>query len=310
MGIGTQIDLGKLIHWYELAAKSGDAETQFELGMMYWAGNEILPDKAKARTLLQASADNGLDVGAYQFALYLTELEEDPLLITSYFIKSAQADYIPGLFQAGKRIRHGIGADIDLTQASLFLGKAAIAGHVEAQYEYGDMIRKGDGVKQDPKGAVKYLQLAANSGNGPAMAAYANMLENGEGVITDFKNAAIWYEKALNSGVTNAAHNLALMYETGRGVEQDYKMAFGLYKQAAEIGILQAQVNLGILYARGLASTQDFERAHMWFNIAAANGHQSALKFRERISTKMSRNAISDAQKMAKICVEKALRGC
>ena len=310
MGIGTKIDLEKLIHWYERAAMSGDAETQFELGMMYWAGNEILPDKAKARMLLKASADNGLDVGTYQFAMYLIELEEDPNLITSYFIKSAKADYIPGLFQAGRRIRHGVGADIDLTQASLFLGKAAIAGHVKAQYEYADMVRKGEGVKQDFKTAAKYFQLAANNGNGPAMAAYASMLENGEGVITDFKNAAIWYEKALNSGVTNAAHNLALMYETGRGVEQDYKIAFGLYKQAAGIGILQAQVNLGILYARGLASTQDFERAHMWFNIAAASGHQSGLKFRERISTRMSRNAVSNAQKMAKICVEKALRGC
>ena len=67
MGIGTQIDLERLIHWYEMAAASGDPETQFELGMMYWTGNEILPDKAKARALLQASADNGLSVGAYQF---------------------------------------------------------------------------------------------------------------------------------------------------------------------------------------------------------------------------------------------------
>ena len=63
MGIGTQIDLGRLIHWYELAAKSGDAETQFELGMMYWAGNEILPDKAKARTLCKLQQITGLTLG-------------------------------------------------------------------------------------------------------------------------------------------------------------------------------------------------------------------------------------------------------
>ena len=136
------------------------------------------------------------------------------------------------------------------------------------------------------------------------------MLENGEGVSTNFEEAAKWYEKAVNNGVINAAHNLAMMYETGRGVDQDHKRALNLYKQAASLGNAQAQVNLGVLYARGVAELQDFERAHMWFNIAAAGGHRSGLKFRDRIATKMSRNAVSNAQKMAKTCVERALQDC
>ena len=59
-----------------------------------------------------------------------------------------------------KESRHGVGSDIDLAQASLFLGKAAMA-HIEAQYEYGDMIKNGEGVNQDLKLAAKYFQVAA-----------------------------------------------------------------------------------------------------------------------------------------------------
>ena len=100
------------------------------------------------------------------------------------------------------------------------------------------------------------------------------------------------------------------MHETGRGVEQNYKRAFEHYKMAAVNNNLQAQVNLGVLYARGLAELQDFERAHMWFNIAAANGHQSGRKFRDRIATKMSSDAVSNAQKMAQACVDNKLQNC
>ncbi len=55
---------------------------------------------------------------------------------------------------------------------------------------------------------------------------------------------------------------------------------------------------------------QDFERAHMWFNIAAATGHETAASYRDRLSARMTKNSLALAQKKARMCGENALKSC
>ncbi len=42
---------------------------------------------------------------------------------------------------------------------------------------------------------------------------------------------------------------------------------------------------------------QDFERAHMWFNIAAAMGHELAAGYRDKLAARMNKNSLALAQK-------------
>ena len=66
----------------------------------------------------------------------------------------------------------------------------------------------------------------------------------------------------------------------------------------------------------GTGVLQDYVRAHMWFNIAAANGHKNAVKSknasknRDIIAKRMNSNQIETAQKLARECVRKKYKGC
>ena len=76
------------------------------------------------------------------------------------------------------------------------------------------------------------------------------------------------------------------------------------YEKAALRGHLDAQVNLGTIYTVGKKTLQDFERAHMWFNIAASKGHKRATMLRNRLTSKLPSEALLNAQKKARLCLE------
>jgi TPR repeat protein len=100
------------------------------------------------------------------------------------------------------------------------------------------------------------------------------------------------------------------MLQAGIGTQVDLQSAADWYEIAAKQGQLESQVNLGLLYVGGESFLQDFERAHMWFNIAAANGHEGAKDFRDRLSIKLTNQTIASAQKKARICLESNFLKC
>ena len=53
------------------------------------------------------------------------------------------------------------------------------------------------------------------------------------------------------------------------------------YRLAAEQGDADAQSNLGVMYQQGKGVIKDYVYAHMWWNIAASQGHKDATKNRE-----------------------------
>ena len=61
-------------------------------------------------------------------------------------------------------------------------------------------------------------------------------------------------------------------YERG-----DYATALREWRPLAEQGNVNAQIALGFTYALGRGVPQDYVMAYMWFTLAAARGHTSAL---------------------------------
>jgi TPR repeat protein len=64
-------------------------------------------------------------------------------------------------------------------------------------------------------------------------------------------------------------------------------------------GHAKAQTNLGVMYANGEGVPQDYKKAHMWYNISAANGNESAREFRDLLAKEMTPEAVSQAQELA-----------
>ena len=71
------------------------------------------------------------------------------------------------------------------------------------------------------------------------------------------------------------------------------------------------------MYAKGAGVPQDYARAHMWFNIAASSGkgyareiRAQARKMRSEVEKKMSPAQITEAEQLAKECIERNYKGC
>ena len=74
------------------------------------------------------------------------------------------------------------------------------------------------------------------------------------------------------------------------------------YRRAAERGLAEAQYSLGSLYADGRGVPQNFMAAHMWLNLAASRlleQREKAVELRDQIAELMSREDLSEAQRLA-----------
>jgi uncharacterized protein len=57
---------------------------------------------------------------------------------------------------------------------------------------------------------------------------------------------------------------------------------------------------LGIMYSTGSSVPADFVTAHKWFNLAAMEGNQEAVRLRREIAEQMSETEIAAAQRAAR----------
>jgi uncharacterized protein len=57
------------LHWYELAAKGGDAEAQSELAFLYFTGNFIEQDYERAKYWFDIAARNGYPMAQYNMGI-------------------------------------------------------------------------------------------------------------------------------------------------------------------------------------------------------------------------------------------------
>ena len=116
----------------------------------------------------------------------------------------------------------------------------------------------------------------------------------------DFKTAHELLLPFAEQGEATAQSNLGFIYSNGQGVPQDYKEAVKWFRLSAEKGYASAQFNLGLMYVKGQGVLQDYALAHMWFNIAGSNGNKDAVKNRNIVEKKMSKQQIEKAQEMAR----------
>ena len=81
---------------------------------------------------------------------------------------------------------------------------------------------------------------------------------------------------------------------------EDYKTAYKLFLPLAEQEDAEAQYNLGVMYGKGRGVPQDYVSAHMWFNLSGSNGYKDAVKNRNIIEKRMSKQQIEKAQELAR----------
>ncbi len=245
------------VKWYRLAAKQGDADAQYNLGLMYENGKGVLQNDKTAVKWYRLAAKQG----------------------------DADAQYNLG---------RGSGVVFDNKAAAIKRDKAAVKGyrlaaeqgHVGAQYELGRMYARGNRIiNKDAKAAVKWYSLAAEQGH-----AYAQ-----------YSLGLMYYDEGY--GIIGG-------HIGRRDIPQNYTAAVKWFTLAAEQGHAYAQYNLGLMYRRGKGVPQDNVIAHTWMNIAGYNGNEKASEDRKILKNLMNATQIAAAQALASKCLESNYKNC
>jgi hypothetical protein len=182
------------------AAQSGDANAQYNLGVMYEYGQGVPQDYAQAAYWYRKAAEQG----------------------------DAVAQNCLGLLY-----EYGLGVPQDYAQALSWFRKAAAQGDAGAQFWLGFMYDSGQGVPQDYAQAAYWYRKAADQGSSLAQYNLGFMYDLGRGVPQDYAQALSWYLKASAQGDALAQNNLGVMYLKGLGVPQDYVIAYALFNLSA-----------------------------------------------------------------------------
>ena len=175
------------------AAENGDAEAQYQLGLMYRRGLGVPKNDAQAAPWYHLAAEQGHAEA---------RLELDALYYTG-----------PDALEASD------------FEALMLYRQAAEQGDATAQSSLGWMYYRGQCGPQNYSEAAAWFRRAAEQGNVNGQYGLGVIYLNVEGVAQDDAEAGVWFRRAAEQGDPWAQLRLGHMYVNGRGVPQDHTLA-------------------------------------------------------------------------------------
>lgn len=227
----------------EDAAKAGDPRASFKLGWLYYHGQFVQADAAKAR---------------------------------EWYGKGANLGHTSSQRELGKIILDGIGVPASPKQAADWFWKCAGQGDGECFYLLGRLHQYGDGVTMNLPKAIELYMTGAKLGSSDCENQIGNLYMHGIGLKQNVEAALDWYQKAVAKGNGRAEYNLAVAYENGTGVPVNYEEAARLYHLSAGRGFYWPKYRLGRLYELGRGVPKSYEEAAYWYSIATNFGYDKA----------------------------------
>ena len=151
------------------AAKAGNAEAQFRLGVMYGNGDGVALDYEQARSWFEKAVaqghENALITLAWMFAngtgVEVDEERSRNLYLEAARRGSAKAQYVVATMY--RFAQYGLAKDI--SRAVEWYLKAADQGMPTAQLALGKLLMEGKGVMRDDAAALQWLSLAHVNGS-------------------------------------------------------------------------------------------------------------------------------------------------
>ena len=194
-------DYLKAYREWKTAADAGQAEAEFDLGVLYAQGLGVLRDLNAAASWYRKSADQGN--AEAQFAL-------GQMYARGWGVPRDTADAIRWFEMANSVDSdgpptdwlsvEGYGIQQDPQQAAYWYRLAADSGHPEAQYFLARMYAGGKGVKRDEEQAKRWVSASATQGYAAAMADLGKRFAMGNGDAKDDKRAYFWLTLAFLHG--------------------------------------------------------------------------------------------------------------
>ena len=262
------------------AAKSGDPDAMYKIGLCYFVGKEGNP----------------------QIITSTVPLERDYKKAFDYLSKAAKKGSALAMLNLGNLYTNGLGTPKgkDLKLALEWLEKAAEAGCPDALVNIGRLYETNMTgllteriVKIKAKDAnqtyaffcnkaLEYYHKAAELGS--ATGAYNIAVIHKTGLLLqpiDYQASVKWLRKAANLGHQQAVNDLAVSYINGVGIDRDIRTGLNLLKMAAAANQNMALHNLGVYAYNGLYLPMDKETATLYFLRAYLLGYNNITALNE-----------------------------
>ena len=236
-------------------AEHSDPEAMFELGGLYERGEGVEKKIYKALWLYLRAARGGNVEAQYKLGLlYRQKPFEDKAASVYWLSEAALAGHTDARYELARFYLKSEGAGRDLKEGATLLKKLAESGHRRAQNDLGSCYYRGSGVEKNYSEAFKWYEKSANQGEATGQFNLAVCYEKGQGTDKNLAEAVKYYKKAAAQGYAPAIFNLGLCYDLGSGVDRDLKKAAALYRKAAEKGYAEAQLALAecLMYGDGV----------------------------------------------------------
>ena len=247
-------------------AERGDANAQSALGLMYYKGDGVPKDAAKA---------------------------------AEWFQKAAAQGHAKAQLNLGVIYVKGEGVPKDAAKAVDWWQKAAAQDNADAQINLGRIYGRGEGVPKDAAKAIEWFQKAAAQGNSHAQYILGLSYAIGEGVPKNAAKAFEWYQKAAVQGNANAQFQLGVSYAGGERIPKDEAKAFEWVQKAAVQGHAEAQSFLGLMYDLGKGIPEDKVLAYAWSNLSASQGYKNETEIRADVERRMLAVELAEAQRLS-----------
>jgi TPR repeat protein len=335
---GVEKDEAKGLALLEASAQAGYIDSQIALGSFH-ESREKSASKVEDLTLTakwyRKAADQGSEAGCFRLGYCYLEgvgVNQSETEALAWWAKAGVPDLdakklvelhkriVAGEWQANKELATistkdpywNWGAKTPLEASARYYSslfshnlKLAKDGDTKAMVKVANVYRspsfRGEPDK-DRKQSLEWLQKAVSLGEKTAFVELGKYFDDEPGASSK-KTAYGYFSKAAEDGDTYAMIRIARMLEDGELGRPDAAESTRWMLKAAECGDESAWFYIGHRYQNGKGIPQDFVKAYAWFSISATDekeGSDSAARNRLKIlSAQMTRNQISDAQKLA-----------
>lgn len=251
-GDGVAKNISEARHWLESAAKRGHSDAQFLCGVAFASGAGVERDDWQAlRWLFKAHEQGNAKAGPKMARL----LEKNATSLARHCWQELARAGLPDAQLALARdcqARGGRQDETMLREALHWFECAAKQGMPQAQHALGVMYADGVGVPQDLARARDYLSAAAQQGMASAAFELTTLPTSADGQGLDAQQGE---SKVARKSLLANAKRLN---------------AFAIQSSA------ENQFHLALLYEHGVGVACDKEEARKWYGAAAAQGYAPA----------------------------------
>ena len=169
------------------AAQRGNAQAQYDLGLMYATGNGVVKNEALALMWFTRASENN-------------------------FSKTAPVKKVVNMRKKVVMTRSVEG----VSQKFMFARNAAARGNSRAQFDLAMMYRNGEGVRKNDLLAFNYFHKAARNNSVEAKFQMGLSFAQGKGVRKHMQLAKYWFKLAAKAGHSKAMGHLASLEKRTR----------------------------------------------------------------------------------------------